>query len=111
MKISSIWPSPRLSAVNSSTLDQALLRLAIFSRQGYRVYVNGSLVVEQSGRSKSWRPRMTYAKPGDKLYQALKPGSNLIAVTSFLQYFRGKEGDLEVYLEEKRKDQIDGINI
>lgn len=79
--------------------DQALLRLNVFSRQGYRVYVNGTMVDEQSGRSKTWQPRMTYAKPGDKLYQALKPGSNVIAVTSFLQYFRGKEGDLEVYLE------------
>ncbi len=80
-------------------LDQALLRLAIFSRQGYRVYVNGTMVAEQSGRSKTWQPRMAYAKPGDKLYQALKPGTNVIAVTSFLQYFKGKEGDLEVYLE------------
>lgn len=80
-------------------LDQALLRLAIFSRQGYRVYINGTLVAEDRGRHRTWWPRMTYAKPGDKLYKALKPGTNLIAVTSFLQYFRGKEGDLEVYLE------------
>ncbi len=80
-------------------LDQALLRLAVFSRQGYTVYVNGTLIESQKGRSRTWHPRMTYAKPGDKLYKALKPGTNVIAVTSFLQYFRGKEGDLEVYLE------------
>ncbi len=84
-------------------LDQVLLRLCVFSRQGYCVYVNGTKVFEQSGRSKNWQPRITYAKPGDKLYQALKPGTNLIAVTSFLQYFRGKEGDLEVYLEGLKK--------
>jgi hypothetical protein len=29
----------------------------------------------------------------------LKKGPNVLAATSFLQYFRGKEGAIEVYLE------------
>ncbi|MBT8036366.1 MAG: hypothetical protein KJO21_02360 [Verrucomicrobiae bacterium] len=79
--------------------DYTLMRLAAYTRQGYQIYINGELIVDQKGRSKNWFPRMSYDAPGSKLFKALKPGTNVIAATSFLQYFKGKEGDIEVYLE------------
>lgn len=33
------------------------------------------------------------------LKQLLEKGTNVIAATSFLQYFRGKEGNIEVCVE------------
>ena len=42
---------------------------------------------------------MTYSAPGGKIHKALKKGTNVLAATSYLQYFKGKEGDIEVYLE------------
>jgi hypothetical protein len=77
--------------------DHALLRLVTYTRQGYRIHLNGNLVVENKGRSKTWQPRYDYLDA--KARQHLKPGINTIAATSFMQYFRGKEGDIEVYLE------------
>ncbi|HSP43747.1 MAG TPA: hypothetical protein VLO11_12805, partial [Luteolibacter sp.] len=65
--------------------------------QGYRIYLNGELVVENKGRSKTWQPQYHYLD--DKARQHLKPGTNVLSATSFMQYFRGKEGDIEVYLE------------
>ena len=81
-------------------LDQAVFRLVAYTRQGYRIYVNGQLVAENRGRAKNWWPRMEYGDSNSKLRAALKPGTNLIAATSFKQYFKGvDEGDLEVFLE------------
>jgi hypothetical protein len=85
--------------VDIKDLDQALFRLVAYNRQGYRIYINGELVVETKGRTKTWQPRIEYGDANSKLRKALKPGSNTIAATSFRQYFRGPEGDLEVYLE------------
>ncbi len=79
--------------------DQALLRLLAFSRQGYRIYLNGVLITESKGRSKTWSPRITYSAPDGKIHKALKKGTNVLAATSFMQYFKGTEGDIEVYLE------------
>lgn len=85
--------------VNIDDLDQALFRLVAYTRQGFRIYVNGQLVAENKGRTKNWLPRMEYSDANGKLRKALKPGPNVIAVTSFRQYFKGPDGDLEVYLE------------
>ena len=85
--------------VQIDDIDQTLFRLVAFSRQGYRVYVNGQLVCESKGRSKNWFPRIEYGNATSNLRKALKPGTNVIAATSFRQYFRGPDGDLEVYLE------------
>ncbi len=57
------------------------------------------MITESKGRSKGWSPRIEYGDANSKLRKALKPGANVIAATSFRQYFRGPEGDLEVYLE------------
>jgi hypothetical protein len=80
-------------------LDQALFRLVAYTRQGYRIYINGELIVEGKGRTKNWLPRIEYGDSNSKLRAALKPGTNVIAATSFKQYFKGEEGDIEVYLE------------
>ena len=80
-------------------LDYAMLRLVTYSRQGYRIYLNGQLITETKGRSKNWWPRMYYPSKRGDLRKALKKGTNVLAATSFLQYFKGKDGDLEVYLE------------
>jgi len=80
-------------------LDQTLFRLVAYTRQGYRIYVNGQLIAESKGRSKNWFPRIEYGDASSKLRKALKPGANVIAATSFRQYFKGPDGDLEVYLE------------
>lgn len=78
-------------------LDFARMRLVAFARQGYRVYLNGELLLENKGRTKNWSPRITYFD--ERMKQLLKKGTNVIAATSFLQYFRGKEGNIEVYVE------------
>ncbi len=85
--------------IHIDDLDQALFRLVAYTRQGYRIYVNGQLVAENKGRTKNWLPRIDYGDAKGKLRKALKPGPNVIAATSFRQYFKGPEGDLEVYLE------------
>lgn len=79
--------------------DQAILRLIVFSRQGYQIYLNGQLVVENKGRSKTWQPQAIYADERNKIAEHLKKGTNVISAMSFLQYFRGPEGAIEVYLE------------
>lgn len=85
--------------VQIADLDQTLFRLVAYTRQGFRIYINGELVAESKGRSKNWFPRFEYGDANSKLRKALKPGANLIAATSFRQYFKGPDGDLEVYLE------------
>ncbi len=42
---------------------------------------------------------MTYPNKRGELRKVLKKGTNVLTATSFLQYFKGKDGDLEVYLE------------
>lgn len=79
--------------------DQVLFRLVAYTRQGYRIYINGELVAENRGRTKNWLPRIEYGDASSKLRKALKPGPNVIAATSYRQYFKGPDGDLEVYLE------------
>jgi Family of unknown function (DUF6288) len=83
--------------------EQAMLRLIAFSRQGYRIYLNGHLVAENKGRSKTWQAHVIYADSTNKIAEHLKKGTNVIAATSFLQYFRGKEGAIEVYVEGLKK--------
>lgn len=85
--------------VQIDDLDQVLFRLVAYSRQAYRIYINGQLVYETNSRSKNWFPRIEYGDATSKLRKALKPGTNVIAATSFRQYFKGPEGDIEVYLE------------
>ena len=88
-------------AVELNDLDYAKLRLVAFTRQGYRIYLNGNLVFENKGRSKTWAPRVTYFD--DKMKKHLKKGTNVLAATSFMQYFRGKVGNIEVYMEGLKK--------
>lgn len=80
-----------------------MLRVSTFSRQGYRIYLNGHLIKENKGRSKTWMPQQFCDDNQNKIRQYLKKGTNVIAATSFLQYFRGKEGNIEVYLEGLKK--------
>jgi len=80
-------------------LDYAMFRLVTYSRQGYRIYLNGQLVAEQKRRSKNWWPKTNYPSKRGDYRKFLKKGTNVLAATSFLQYFKGKDGDLEVYLE------------
>lgn len=51
--------------VQIDDLDQSLFRLVAYTRQGFRIYVNGQLVCESKSRSKNWFPRIEYgdAKP------------------------------------------------
>lgn len=78
---------------------QAMLRLVAYSRQGYRIYLNGHLVAENKGRSKTWQAHTIYADSKNGMAEHLTKGTNVLSATSFLQYFRGKEGNIEVYLE------------
>ncbi|MBT8045389.1 MAG: hypothetical protein KJO79_10600, partial [Verrucomicrobiae bacterium] len=84
-------------------VDYDLLRLVVYSRQGFEIYINGQKVVSQKGRSKTWNPRFAYTDKNNKLRASLRPGTNVLTAMSFLQYFRGKEGDIEVYVEGLRK--------
>lgn len=78
-------------------LDYDAFRIGVFTRQGYHLYLNGHLIRTEEGRTKPSVVRMLYLD--DKLKQHLKPGKNVIAVQSFLEYFRGQNGMLDVYLE------------
>ena len=79
-------------------LDFAMMRLSVYSRQGYDVYLNGQRIAGTKGRSKTWQARRTYFN--DKMKQSLKVGKNVIAVRSFLQYFRGLDGGIDVFVEK-----------
>lgn len=87
--------------VELDNLDFARLRLMVYSRQGFRIYINGNLVVENKGRSKTWMAQERYLD--EKMKKHLKKGKNVIAAIGFLQYFRGKEGNVEVVLEGLKK--------
>jgi hypothetical protein len=78
-------------------IDQAMFRVTVYARQGYDVYLNGHRIGGNAGRSKSWAARQHYLD--DEMRKHLKPGKNVIAATSFLQYFRGKVGGVHVYVE------------
>ena len=77
--------------------DYAMLRMVVYTRQGYRIYLNGKLVSESEARSKNWQPKYIYFDKN--MHNQLKTGRNVLAATSFMQYFKGKEGDIEVYIE------------
>lgn len=79
------------------SLDFAKVRVTAFAKQGYRIYLNGHLLTAKRGRSRTWAPRRTYLD--DESMQYLKKGRNVIAAMSFLEYFRGKRGNIEVYVE------------
>jgi len=82
-------------------LDDALFRLTVYARQGYDVYLNGQLVASERGRSKTWQARRRTFDA--KMREHLKVGTNVIAVRSFLQYFRGKDGGVDVFVEGLRE--------
>jgi len=84
-------------------VEYKLFRLVTYTRQGYEIYINGQKVESVKNRTKNWNPRISYSDKNNQLRESLKPGTNVIAAKSFLQYFRGKEGDLEVYLEGLRE--------
>ena len=82
-------------------LDFEMMRLTVYSRQGYDVYLNGHKIVNNSARSRNWVGRQRYFN--DKMKQHLKVGRNVIAVRSFLQYFRGRGGGVDVFVEKLEK--------
>ena len=86
---------------NLEDIDYELFRLSVISRQGYRIYLNGEQVAEDRGRTRNWNPRETFLNESTRKH--LREGRNVIAVKSFMQYFRGTEGCIDVYLEGLRE--------
>jgi len=83
-------------------LNYKLFRLNTYSRQGFDVYLNGHKVASRTNRSRTWQASTVYL--GDQQIAHLKPGENVIAVRSFLQYFRGPTGGgVDVFLEGLRE--------
>jgi len=82
-------------------IDYELFRLIVFSRQGFVVHINGEHVAEDRSRSRTWQGRDIYLD--EKARSHLKPGRNVITALSFMQYFRGKDGGLDLYLEGLRQ--------
>lgn len=78
-------------------LDFAAIRMSVYSRQGYDVYLNGKLLQKATNRSKTWQARQTYFD--QDMRKHLKVGKNILAARGFLQYFRGPDGGIEVILE------------
>lgn len=87
--------------VELKDLDFAVLRLTVYSRQGYDVYLNGKLLKTNQGRSKTWGAQRIYFD--QKMRSLLEVGPNVIALRGFMQYFKGKEGGIDVYLEGLRQ--------
>lgn len=79
-------------------LEAAMFRLTVYSRQGYDIFLNGHRIASERGRSKTWGARQTYFD--DKMKQHLKVGRNTIAARSFMQYFRGVDGGIDVFIEK-----------
>lgn len=90
-------------------IDHAMLRLVAYTRQGFRIYLNGQLVAENKGRSRTWQPHMIYDDNRNPIRENLREGVNVLAATSFMQYFRGTEGDIEVFLEGL--DRLPGLDL
>ncbi len=78
-------------------VDAVMYRVTAFTRQGYDIYLNGHRIAGHRGRFRTWAPHVQYLD--DAARQHLREGTNVIAARSFLQYFRGKEGDIEVFVE------------
>ncbi len=70
--------------------EQAALRLTVYSRQGFTVYLNGQPIANVDGRSKTLEAHRFYFDA--KMRKQLKPGTNALAANSFLQYFGGGGG-------------------
>jgi hypothetical protein len=73
--------------------DYVLYRAHVFTKQGYDLYLNGQKIAGDKSRSKTWMARTHY------LDKPLPAGTNVVAAMSFLEYFRGKTGNIEVYVE------------
>jgi len=78
-------------------LDDVMYRIIAYTRQGYEVYLNGNRIRQERGRSRTWQPRITHFDAS--MEEHLREGTNVLAARSFLQYFRGKEGNMEIYIE------------
>lgn len=87
-------------------LDFEMMRLTVYSRQGYDVYLNGQRIAANKGRSKTWQAQQNYFN--DNMKRHLKPGTNVIAARGFLQYFRGRGGGIDIFVE--RLDQLPPVN-
>ncbi len=85
------------TAFELDDLDAVMFRVTAFTRQGYDIYLNGHRIARQTGRSRTWQPRVHVFD--DNMRQHLRVGTNVVAARSFLQYFRGREGNLEIYVE------------
>ncbi len=81
--------------------DYDLFRFTVFSRQGYRIYLNGEPVGGEQGRSRTWQARQSFLGADDRRH--LREGRNVVAVLTFMQYFRGTDGGVDVYLEGLRE--------
>lgn len=78
-------------------LDAVMYRVIAYTRQGFEIYLNGHRISEVRGRSRTWQPRITNFNDAMKAH--LREGTNVLAARSFLQYFRGKEGNMTIYIE------------
>jgi len=78
-------------------MDDVMYRVIAFTRQGFEVYLNGRRIEEVRGRSRTWQPRITNFTAS--MREHLREGTNVLAARSFLQYFRGKEGNITIYIE------------
>ncbi len=77
--------------------DYAIVRVIVFAKQGYDVYLNGQRIAGSKDRPKSWGPHIHYFDA--KTRQHLRKGTNVIAASSFLEYSPRKDGNIEVYVE------------
>ncbi|MFU8893556.1 MAG: DUF6288 domain-containing protein [Luteolibacter sp.] len=83
-------------------IDYELIRLSIYTRQGFKIYLNGEPVAENRGRNRTWNRQQAFLNENTRKH--LRKGRNVIAALSFMQYFRGTpEGGIEVQIEGLRQ--------
>ncbi len=81
-------------------LNDVAVRVTVYAKQGFEVYLNGQRIISNTARSKTWSPQSYILD--DKMRQHLKAGRNVLTAVSFLEYFRGKNGNIDVYIEALR---------
>jgi hypothetical protein len=82
-------------------LDDALLRVTLYSRQGYDVYLNGRHIVSNRHHQRGFPARRHFVDA--KMRQHLKVGTNVIAARSFLHTAGGRDGGLDLFVEALRE--------
>jgi hypothetical protein len=106
------WTSERILLRREFDLEETegLLefRLRALSREGMEVYLNGQEVLDKNAPARkagSDRPEyVTHELPYGAIMKALKKGKNVIAVSTYVTYLKGKPvGQIDVGLEAVRK--------